>query len=302
MAADGKAVTGLIDRQEWLEPVAETLQGAVGAAYEAAGPAKKPIENALNGVWLGHVLHPVVVTVPAGAWTTAAVLDVLESGGKPEYGAGADAAVALGLTGVGAAVLTGLTQWYPVKNGSVRKVGATHALLNVAATALYAASYACRKSGDRTMGRALGWLGFGTVVASAYLGGNLVYEQKMGVDHAPRGEELPKEFTPVLNDADLPENRPTKVQAGNVPLVLVRRGERIFALADRCGHFGGPLSEGKLEGDCITCPWHGSRFRLADGQVEDGPATFAQPSFETRINSGGQIEVRADPNRPQNKL
>jgi nitrite reductase/ring-hydroxylating ferredoxin subunit/uncharacterized membrane protein len=297
---DGKAISGVLEAQTWLEPVAEQLQNAAKVAFDAAGPAKKPIENALNGVWLGHPVHPALVEVPVGAWTVTAVLDVLEETGKDGYGLGADAALAIGLVGAASAALTGLAQWYPVKDASVRKVGGAHALLNITATALYAASYVSRKRGDRATGRLFGWLGYGTLLAGAYLGGQLTFEQGMGVDHALR-QNLPEDFTPVLDAADLAEDRPTKAKAGDIPLVLVRRGDRIHALADTCSHFGGPLSEGKLDGDCITCPWHGSRFRLADGHVEDGPATFPQPCFETRIVAG-QVQVRANPKLPQNNL
>jgi nitrite reductase/ring-hydroxylating ferredoxin subunit len=192
-----------------------------------------------------------------------------------------------------------MTQWYPVKNKSVKKIGATHALLNITATVLYGASYAARKQGNRGVGRALSFLGYGIVMASSYLGGELSYQEKMGVDHAPR-QGFPADFTPVLADNELPSNQPTRAEAGDVKLVLVRQGERIHALADTCSHYGGPLSEGKLEGDCIVCPWHGSRFRLEDGHNEDGPATYSQPCFETRVNNG-QIEVRANTALPQNK-
>jgi nitrite reductase/ring-hydroxylating ferredoxin subunit len=41
----------------------------------------------------------------------------------------------------------------------------------------------------------------------------------------------------------------------------------------------------------VTCPWHGSRIRLEDGSVEQGPAAYPQPVLETRI-SGGMVEVR----------
>ncbi len=296
--ADGKAVSAVIDRQTWLEPVADRMQGAIEAAYDAAGAAKKPIENALNGVWLGHVLHPVVVTVPVGAWTVTAVLDVLEGAGKDEYAAGADASLAIGLAGAAGAAVTGMTQWYPVRNKPVKKLGAVHATLNITATVLYGASYAARKQGNRGAGRLLSFLGYGLVMASSYLGGELSYEQRMGVDHAPR-EGSPTEFTPVLAQNDLPENQPTRARTGDLKLVLVKQGEKIHALADTCSHYGGPLSEGKLEGDCIVCPWHGSRFRLVDGHNEDGPATFSQPCFETRV-SNGQIEVRANTALPQN--
>jgi nitrite reductase/ring-hydroxylating ferredoxin subunit len=77
-----------------------------------------------------------------------------------------------------------------------------------------------------------------------------------------------------------------------VPVLLVRRGGEIHALAHTCSHLGGPLSKGKLEGEIVQCPWHGSRFSIKDGSVVDGPATFPQPCFETRVRDG-QIEVRS---------
>lgn len=280
-----------IDNQEWIGTAADTVADSVKDAYEAAGPAGKSIENALNGVWLGHPLHPVLVSVPLGAWTTAAVLDALDASGQTEMASGADAAVAIGLVGAAGAAITGLTQWYPVKEKTPRRNGFAHALLNTTATLLYAGSLAARKSGDREIGRALGWMGFSVSIAGAYIGGDLAYRDRMGVDHSPR-KGLPNDFMPVLDAAALPENTPTKAVAGTVPLVLVKRGDKIHCLADSCSHFGGPLSEGKLEGDCITCPWHGSRFHLADGSVADGPATFAQPHLETRVRDG-KIEVRA---------
>jgi len=76
-----------------------------------------------------------------------------------------------------------------------------------------------------------------------------------------------------------------------VPILLVRRGKRIFALAETCSHLGGPLSEGKLRGNSVQCPWHGSRFALEDGRVLDGPAVHPQPCLEARVRNG-KIELR----------
>jgi nitrite reductase/ring-hydroxylating ferredoxin subunit len=59
-----------------------------------------------------------------------------------------------------------------------------------------------------------------------------------------------------------------------------------------CSHLGGPLEDGTLEDGCVVCPWHGSRFRLDNGEPVDGPAAIPQPCFETRVRDG-QIEVRA---------
>jgi nitrite reductase/ring-hydroxylating ferredoxin subunit len=73
--------------------------------------------------------------------------------------------------------------------------------------------------------------------------------------------------------------------------MLLRQGGRVHAMANRCNHRGGPLDEGEVGPGTITCPLHGSRFVLGDGSVEQGPATFPQPVFETRVVDG-VVEVK----------
>jgi nitrite reductase/ring-hydroxylating ferredoxin subunit len=51
------------------------------------------------------------------------------------------------------------------------------------------------------------------------------------------------------------------------------------------------LNEGTIEDGIVVCPWHGSRFRLRDGAVMGGPATFPQPRFEAR-NVAGRVQIR----------
>ena len=92
--------------------------------------------------------------------------------------------------------------------------------------------------------------------------------------------------------ADLPEGKPVRQMAGEVPVVAIRSGGRVHVLANRCSHMSGPLSDGELADGCLTCPWHGSRFDLTDGSVRRGPATAPQPSYETRVHDG-KIEVRS---------
>jgi nitrite reductase/ring-hydroxylating ferredoxin subunit len=75
------------------------------------------------------------------------------------------------------------------------------------------------------------------------------------------------------------------------PVLLVRDGDRIFAIHDRCSHRGCSLSEGTLEGEQIVCACHGSRFDLRDGSLCGGPATSAQPAFQVRLQDG-RVEVR----------
>ena len=76
-----------------------------------------------------------------------------------------------------------------------------------------------------------------------------------------------------------------------IPVLLVRRDAQIYAIAETCSHAGGALSEGKLEGETVTCPWHGSRFCMSDGSIVNGPAVYAQPTFAVRVRQG-KIQVR----------
>jgi nitrite reductase/ring-hydroxylating ferredoxin subunit len=127
------------------------------------------------------------------------------------------------------------------------------------------------------------------LLASAYLGGRLVYQHRIGVDHADR--RRPEGFTRAVRADELREGQPRRAEVEGVAIVLVRRGDRIHALGERCSHLGGPLSEGHVQDGSIVCPWHGSRFALEDGRVLDGPATIPQPCLETRVREG-YVEVR----------
>lgn len=286
-----EALIKTVEQQEVLDQLSDKIQPLVSNAFESAGPAGREVKNFLHGTWLGHPLHPALTDVPLGAWTAALTLDAMESiSGRKELGAGADAAIAVGLVGAVGSAVTGLTDWSET-NGRARKVGLLHGLLNVGATALYATSLVLRRKDMRGAGRGFAMLGYAVSSTAAYLGGHLVFSEQIGVNHAA-AQEMPKEFVPVLADAELVEGEMKRVDAGGVPVLLVRREGDVCALANTCSHLGGPLAEGKLEGDVVQCPWHGSRFNVRDGSVVDGPATFPQPCFETRVREG-QIEVRS---------
>jgi nitrite reductase/ring-hydroxylating ferredoxin subunit/uncharacterized membrane protein len=279
----------LVEQQDWLEPVETGLQNAVSRVYASAGDPGRRAKNFLHGVWLGHPLHPVLTDIPIGAWTAALVLDTLEASGHRRYAGGADTAIKVGLVGAGAAAVAGLTDW-SATDGPARRVGLTHGLLNVTAAALYLASALVRRD-DRPKGRALALAGFAIAGVSAWLGGNLVYGKQIGVNHTA-GEPMPEQWTDVAAESDVRENEPVRVMAEGVKVLLVRQRDEIRAIAEVCSHLGGPLAEGKVEGETVVCPWHGSRFCLRDGSVIDGPATHPQPRFEVRIIEG-RVQVRS---------
>ena len=281
----------VIRKQNWLEPVAEWLQPSVAAALGRGGAIGPNVANFLHGKWLGHPFHVVLTDVPIGSWTAAAVLDALEEKtGSRAIGRGADIAIKVGLAGAAAAAITGLADWSKIGGGQARRVGLVHALLNVTATGCYITSLCFRGNRLRRAGRQMAWLGFLVSNVSAYLGGHLVYSEQIGVDHTS-SLSPPEEFVPVLTEGELGENQLRRVDAGGMPVLLVRRSQRIYAIAETCSHLGGPLSEGRLEDFSVRCPWHGSCFSLEDGRVLEGPAVHAQPVLEVRIRDG-QIEVR----------
>ena len=287
---DLRWITAWEDGQGWLDPTANVLQPAVKKAFDALGPARRDVKNFLHGTWLGHPLHPVMTDIPLGAWTATLLLDALSDGrGRSGFARAADASLALGLAGAVGSAVTGLADWSET-DARPRRLGVAHAALNVGATLLFAASLLSRGRGNRGAGRGLAITGYLATIAAAYLGGELVYHEQIGVDHSS-GRELPEKFTPLLPDEDLPEGKLKRVLYKETPLLLVRRGDRVYALAETCAHLGGPLSEGKLEGDTVVCPWHASRFTLESGEVVDGPTAFPQPCLKTRIRDG-QIEVK----------
>jgi nitrite reductase/ring-hydroxylating ferredoxin subunit/uncharacterized membrane protein len=246
------------------------------------------VKDALSGTWLGHPLHPVLTDVAIGAFASASLLDIL--GGRR----GARSANALVRFGMLAAVPTaaaGLSDWSDTV-GPDRRVGVVHAASNATALVLYAKSLGARRRGHRVVGASLGLMGMGALALGGYLGGHLSFARGVGVNNA-FWQHPPDEWTPVLDDADLVDGRPMQAEAGGATVLLYRRSGRIFAIGGRCSHAGGPLHEGEIDadGECVTCPWHQSVFRLSDGSVVHGPATAPVPDYEVRVE-GGKIEVR----------
>jgi len=292
-----KSLMKIIDDQQWLEDAGEAIQPVILNAFKAGGKTGNDIKNFLHGKWLGHALHPMITDVPIGAWTTAVALDTMELCGSDKYKAGADAAVTIGLAGAAGAAVTGLTDWTGTTQIE-RKAGLAHALLNIGATALFLTSAILRKNEkSRKTAISLSILGYCITTASAYIGGNLVYNQQMGVNHAAAPEGFPEEYEAVCSEEDLADNSMKCVRAGKVNVLLARKNNELFAIANTCSHLGGPLSDGELLESCeVRCPWHGSVFSLKDGSVIDGPATEPQPEFDIRTRNG-KIEVRLRPNQ-----
>ncbi len=280
--------------ERWARPLARLFTASarvVNAFFRVLGRPGKLLQDFLNGSWLGHSVHPVVVDVVVGGSTVALMLQVLAWLDVAEVRTALVWTVGLTwLAGV-SAIVTGLTDFKDTATGDERNVVGLHGLVNIVATvALVGAFVALLVEADGLAG----WLivaGFLILSVGAFIGGHVVFKYGYMVNHNAfaRGKKA-KEFTAVLAAAELAEETPTQAMLGATALVVVRRGDLVFALKDTCSHAGGPLSKGQLAGDTIVCPWHGSAYRLRDGAVRHGPSATRQVAYRARIN-GDQVEV-----------
>ena len=94
------------------------------------------------------------------------------------------------------------------------------------------------------------------------------------------------DFVPVKPLAEVPEATVVRFEVDGAPRLLVRFGERLYAVDGICTHEEAELAEGDLEDGVIYCPLHGSGFELATGRVTSLPATKPLPVYEVVVRDG----------------
>jgi uncharacterized membrane protein len=157
---------------------------------------KRPVSAVLAGPY-GHPFHPILVTVPIGAWAASLVFDVASHlVGSPAFlTAGSTWLIGIGLAGAVAAALVGFLDLLAIPTGTVAfRTGLTHMGLNLAVTAAYAVGFAWRQGGDAAgpVGAgplALSVVAFAVLGLSGSLGGRLAYRYGVRVvDEATQAE------------------------------------------------------------------------------------------------------------------
>jgi nitrite reductase/ring-hydroxylating ferredoxin subunit/uncharacterized membrane protein len=271
-----------LERWEALDRVSAPLQTAVGRAVRPQG-----LRDVLSGAKLGHPLHPVVKDVPIGAWSMSVLLDAL--GGRKASSA-ADLLLSAGIVAAVPTAAAGLNDWSDT-TGEDSRVGLVHAAANLSALSLFTASRVARGAGHRTTGKSLSAAGLALMSVGGFLGGHLVFGRGVNVNRTAF-EARPADWTAVLGGDEIGEGEARTVIVGRESVLLYREDGQLSALAETCTHLGGPLGQGRIHAGCVTCPWHGSTFRLGDGSVVRGPASSPQPVYDVRV-SNGQVEVRA---------
>lgn len=271
LAERARALTDLMGEAEALEKPAEQAANSIRPLVD-----RDPVKNALSGVWLGHRLHPMLTDAVIGTWLSAGLLDLI---GGEQGRRSADQLVAAGVVAAVPTAAAGLSDYADLYDHG-RRVAFVHAVAADVAVGLQVASLAARRSGRRGLGVGTSLAALGVMGAAAWLGGHLSYVLGVGVDHTGF-HEGPEDWEDVGAAADF-ASEPVVVRAGDHEVVVVRTDDGLTALANACSHAGMPIADGEVADGCITCPYHGSRFRLRDGGVERGPAASPQLRFAVR--------------------
>ncbi len=280
----------VVENQTWLDTLAAPIQSWLLQFFGQPGQPNRKLKSILNGTWFGHALHPALTDIPLGAWSGTTILDLAWLNSEDDgIARGADLTLLLGLAGATGAAVTGISDWSDL-DGTDRRVGLMHGLLNVSITLLYLISLVMRLTGQRRAAITLSTTGYLASLLSAYLGGELSFAKGVGVNHTA-WEGGSDDFVAVIDEQALEEGKLTRVDVSGIPAVLLKEGRSIYAIGATCTHLGGPLDEGSYKEGVVTCPWHGSGFCMADGSVSNGPAVYAQPTFAVRVR-GGKVELR----------
>lgn len=93
------------------------------------------------------------------------------------------------------------------------------------------------------------------------------------------------EFLPAAPLKQIPDGRGLTVQVGGREIALLREGERVYALDNKCPHKGAPLSFGWVEQGRVACPMHGWEFDCQTGKCTDRPDT-AVKRYEVKVQDG----------------
>jgi nitrite reductase/ring-hydroxylating ferredoxin subunit/uncharacterized membrane protein len=273
-----------------LEAGAHAVSRGIHNEVLKGGPPAWAAADVLHGKWLGHPLHAALTDFTVGAWILAPIFDCLgEVCGLKGAERAADRLVDMGNAAAVPTALAGIADFSTLPDRAMA-TGAVHGLLNACGLALNLLSASARRSGRRPLGVLLSAMASGGLLLSTWLGGELVYRHKVGVNRTqePSG---PQDWTAVLQEQQLQEDAPRRIEVNGSPVLLYRHKGTIYAIGAVCAHDAGALEQGTVEDHCVTCPLHQSVYDLENGSVVHGPANYAEPDYDVRVTDG-KIELK----------
>ncbi len=102
-----------------------------------------------------------------------------------------------------------------------------------------------------------------------------------------------EEYEKVAEVSEIPSGTTKIVRVGALELFVANIEGSFYALPNKCTHAGGPLGRGRLAGNVIQCPWHGSKFDVRTGAVVGGPAQRPEPMLEVKVENSSILVKKA---------
>lgn len=246
----------------------------------------------------GHPLHPILVSFPIAFLTGTFVCDLLTlSGGNLQLDEMANYLAAAGIAFGVLAAIPGFVDFLvtvpPASSG--KKRAAKHGLINATVLILFFTALMLRRSGTSLETIAgLEAAGFIGMAVAGWMGGTLVYRNQIGVDirYAGAGkwneEFITEASAPVATKSELKTDQMKLLHIAGKRVVLARTEQGWVAFDDHCTHRGGSLAGGAMACGTVQCPWHGSQFDVATGEVRSGPARAKIKTYAVK-EAGGKI-------------
>ena len=262
----------------------------------------------LEGKPIRSPLHPALVHLPVALFPISLLLDGVSwwwQGAAAGAVRAAFGCVMAGLaTGVLAAIFgfvdfSGIRRDHPAKKTAIRHMVVNLGVLGVFGVSAYLRWPALDALKTGIVPLVLSVVGVAGLGYSGYLGGDMVYNDGIGVGRHRRRTPVPVEtitrrparrpdtgLISVAEETALRDGETLRVDAMGTVMTIARVEGVLYAVQEFCTHRYGPLSEGKLRGCEIVCPWHSSHFDLRSGQPTSGPATVGLRTFRVETREG----------------
>ncbi|ACB73416.1 DUF2231 domain-containing protein [Opitutus terrae] len=267
------------------------------------------LKDLLEGKPLRSPLHPSLVHLPVALFPLSVLLDIASwifADPTLYLVRGAFLTLTIGLVTAVFAAVFGIVDYTEIRSDHPAKKTATlHMVLNLVAVGLFALGAGLRygnldASHTAAFPLITSLVGLAILGYSGYLGGHLVYSDGVAVGRHRRDTRLPENTVTVSaagaasvvvpGAAELRPGETLRAEVDGTVMTIARTASQTCAFQEFCTHRFGPLSEGRIEGNEMVCPWHRSRFDMRSGKVTQGPANVDLRTFaiETR---GGRVAV-----------
>jgi uncharacterized membrane protein/nitrite reductase/ring-hydroxylating ferredoxin subunit len=233
----------------------------------------------------GHPLHPILVSFPISLLTGALLLDIFAFfTGDENFLRAAVYSETGGLISAVIAAVPGIIDYYHTvpPESSAKKRATKHGLINSVAVLIFTMALLLRLKNGIGLIPLIAMESAGVIVLgiAGWLGGTLITRNQIGIDHryAEAGKwqeetiETDSKTVALKNTDSLKLNQMKLLRVNDKRIVLARTENGLVAFDDRCTHRGASLADGAIICGTVQCPWHGSQFDVASGNVRSGPA------------------------------